>query len=310
MKPDLSIKIAGIEFQNPVMLASGTARYGEEISSHCDLNRPGAIIVKGIALKPTPGNPPQRICETPSGMLNAIGLPNIGVDAFIRDKLPFLRQFNIKVLVNIFGSTIEEYGEVAGHFEGVDGVHGLEVNISCPNVKEGGIAFGTDLNSTRMVVKAVRMATTLPVIIKLSPNVTDIASFARVCEDEGADGLSVINTLLGMSIDTETWRPRLANITGGLSGPAIRPVAVRMVWQVSRAVKIPVIGMGGICTALDAVEFFLAGASAIAVGTANFLNPEVSIEIIEGLERYMENKGLNNIAELVGAVKISKGNNY
>ena len=303
MKPDLSIRIAGIDFQNPVTLASGTARYGEEITEHCDLNRLGAIIVKGIALKPTPGNPPPRICETPSGMLNAIGLPNIGVDAFIRDKLPFLRQFNTNVLVNIFGSTVDEYGEVARRFNGVAGVHGLEVNISCPNIKEGGIAFGTDIESTRRVVQIVRKATTLPVLIKLSPNVTDIASFARVCEDEGADGLSVINTLLGMSIDTETWKPRLANVTGGLSGPAIRPVAVRMVWQVYKAVKIPIIGMGGIFTVNDAVEFLLAGASAVAVGTANFINPGVSIEIVEGLEKYMEDKGLNNISELIGAIK-------
>lgn len=303
MKTDLSIKIAGIEFQNPVMLASGTARYGEEITEHCDLNRLGAIIVKGIALKPTPGNPPPRICETPSGMLNAIGLPNIGVDAFIRDKLPFLRQFSTKVLVNIFGSTVDEYGEVARRFNGVDGVHGLEVNISCPNIKEGGIAFGTDIESTRRVVQIVRRVATLPVIVKLSPNVTDITPFARVCEDEGADGLSVINTLLGMSIDTETWKPRLANVTGGLSGPAIRPIAVRMVWQVYKAVKIPIIGMGGIFAVNDAVEFFLAGASAIAVGTANFINPRVSIEIVEGLEKYMEDKGLNNISELIGAIK-------
>lgn len=304
MKLDLSIRIAGLELSNPVMLASGTARYGEEISTHCDLNRLGAIIVKGIALNPTPGNPPPRICETPSGMLNAIGLPNIGVDAFIRDKVPFLKRFNAKVIVNIFGSTVEEYGEVAGRFNGVEGVHGLEVNISCPNVKEGGIAFGTDLDATREVVSAVRRATTLPVFIKLSPNVTDIASFARVCEGEGADGLSVINTLLGMSIDTETWMPRLANVTGGLSGPAIRPIAVRMVWQVCRAVRIPVIGMGGILTTGDAVEFFLAGASAIAVGTANFINPGASIEIIEGLEKYLERKGLKNITELIGALKL------
>ena len=236
-------------------------------------------------------------------MLNAIGLPNIGVDAFIRDKLPFLRKFNTKVLVNIFGSTVDEYGEVARRFEGVDGVDGLEVNISCPNVKEGGIAFGTDIESTRRVVQIVRKATTMPVLIKLSPNVTDITPFARVCEDEGADGLSVINTLLGMSIDTETWKPRLANVTGGLSGPAIRPIAVRMVWQVYKAVKIPIIGMGGIFTVNDAVEFLLAGASAVAVGTANFINPGVSIEIVEGLDKYMEDKGLNNISELIGAIK-------
>ena len=306
MKPDLSLKIAGIKLRNPVMLASGTARYGEEISRHCDLNQIGAIIVKGIALKPTPGNPSPRICETPSGMLNAIGLPNIGVDSFIKEKLPFLRQFDTRVLVNIFASTVEEYGEVARRFEGVDGVDGLEVNISCPNVKEGGIAFGTDIGVTRRVVQTVRRATRLPVIIKLSPNVTDIASFARACEDEGANGLSVINTLLGMSIDPETWRPRLANITGGLSGPAIRPVAIRMVWQVHNAVRIPIIGMGGIVSTEDAVEFFLAGASAVAIGTANFINPKVSLEIIEGLERYLESRGLKNVTELIGAVKTKR----
>ncbi len=303
MKPDLSAKIAGIELRNPVMLASGTARYGEEIAGYCDLNRVGAIIVKGIALRPTPGNPPPRICETPSGMLNAIGLPNIGVEAFISDKLPFLKRFTTRVIVNIFGSTVEEYGEVAKGFHDVEGVDGLEVNISCPNIKEGGIAFGTDIEATRRVVREVRRATTLPVIIKLSPNVTDIVSFAKVCEEEGADGLSVINTFLAMSIDTETWKPRLANITGGLSGPAIRPVAVRMVWQVSKAVRIPIIGMGGIVTVDDAVEFFLAGASAIAVGTANFINPCASIEIIDGLERYLDTKGLNSITELIGALK-------
>lgn len=305
MKTSLNINIAGISFSNPVMLASGTAGYGEDISKYCDLNRVGAIIVKGIALKPTYGNPPVRICETPSGMLNAIGLPNIGVDAFIRDKCPFLRKFDTKVIVNIFGSTIEEYAEVARRFNGVDGVDALEVNISCPNIKEGGIAFGTDLDSTRRVVRTVRSSTTLPIIIKLSPNVTDISSFAKVCEVEGADALSVINTLLGMSIDTETWRPRLGNITGGLSGPAIRPIAVRMVWQVCKAVKIPVIGMGGIVTANDAIEFFLAGASAVAVGTANFINPNVSIEIIEGIEKYLLSRGLKNLTEIIGKIRVA-----
>lgn len=302
--PDLSIEIAGLKLQNPVMLASGTAGYGEDIAKYCDLNRVGAIITKGIALKPTPGNPPPRICETPAGMLNAIGLPNVGVDTFIKENIPFLRKFDTRVIVNIFGSTIDEYGEVARSFTGVEGVHGLEVNISCPNIKEGGIAFGTDLEATRRVVRTVRRSTTLPVIIKLSPNVTDIIPFAMVCKDEGADALSMINTLLGMSIDTETWKPKLANITGGLSGPAIRPVAVRMVWQVHNAVDIPIIGMGGITTTEDAVEFFLAGTSAVAVGTANFINPRVSIEIIEGLTRYMKDRGINNISGIIGKVKI------
>ncbi len=300
MKPDLTTNMAGIELRNPVMLASGTAGYGEDISKHCDLNRIGAIIVKGIALRASNGNPPPRICETPSGMLNAIGLPNVGVETFINEKVPFLRQFDTKVIVNIFGSTDTEYGDVAAAFNGVAGVHGLEANISCPNIKEGGIAFGTDLGATRRVVSRIRRSTSLPLIIKLSPNVTDIASFAKVCEEEGADAISLINTLTGMVIDTRTWRPKLANITGGLSGPAIRPVAVRMVWQVYNAVRIPVIGMGGITDCQDAVEFLLAGASAIAVGTANFLNPSTAVEIADDLGGYMEDRNISNLSGLIG----------
>ena len=304
MKPDLTVEIAGIKLQNPVMLASGTAGYGEDIAKYCDLNKIGAIIVKGIALKSSNGNPPPRICETPSGMLNAIGLPNVGVETFINEKIPFLRNFNTRIIVNIFGSTVDEYGDVAGAFNGVDGVHGLEANISCPNIKEGGIAFGTDIDATRRVVRRIRKSISLPLIIKLSPNVTDIASFAKVCEDEGADAISLINTLLGIVIDTNTWMPKLANITGGLSGPAIRPVAVRMVWQVYNAVSIPIIGMGGITNSQDAVEFLLAGASAIAVGTANFLNPSVSTEIIDGLARYMEERNISNLSGLTGKMQI------
>ena len=304
MTLDLSTDIAGIKLRNPVMLASGTAGYGEDIAKYCDLNKIGAIIVKGIALKSSNGNPPPRICETPSGMLNAIGLPNVGVETFINEKIPFLRNFNTRIIVNIFGSTVDEYGDVAGAFNGVDGVHGLEANISCPNIKEGGIAFGTDIDATRRVVRRIRKSISLPLIIKLSPNVTDIASFAKVCEDEGADAISLINTLLGMVIDTNTWMPKLANITGGLSGPAIRPVAVRMVWQVYNAVSIPIIGMGGITNSQDAVEFLLAGASAIAVGTANFLNPSVSTEIIDGLARYMEERNISNLSGLTGKMQI------
>jgi len=300
----LSTDIAGIKLRNPVMLASGTAGYGEDIAKYCDLNKIGAIIVKGIALKSSNGNPPPRICETPSGMLNAIGLPNVGVETFINDKVPFLRNFNTKVIVNIFGSTVDEYGDVASAFNGVEGVHGLEANISCPNIKEGGIAFGTDIDATRKVVSRIRKSTSLPLIIKLSPNVTDIALFARVCEDEGADAISLINTLLGMAIDTETWRPKLANVTGGLSGPAIRPVAVRMVWQVYNAVSIPIIGMGGITNSQDALEFLLAGASAIAVGTANFLNPSVSTDIVEGLTSYMEERNISNLSGITGKMQI------
>ncbi|MBI5197435.1 MAG: dihydroorotate dehydrogenase, partial [Nitrospirae bacterium] len=221
--PNLSITLAGIPLKNPVMLASGTARYGEEISQYLDLNTVGAIMVKGIALRTTPGNGPPRICETPSGMLNAIGLPNVGAEKFIAEKLPFLRKYDTKVLVNIFGSTVEEYGEVARRFDNAEGVHGLELNISCPNIKEGGIAFGTDVKATYEVVAATRRATRLPLIVKLSPNVTDIVAFARASEDAGADALSLVNTFLGMAIDTESWRPKIGNITGGLSGPAIRP---------------------------------------------------------------------------------------
>ena len=305
VKPDLTVDIGGIKLKNPVMLASGTAGYGEDISKYCDLNRIGAIIVKGIALNSSNGNPPPRICETPSGMLNAIGLPNVGVGAFINERVPFLRKFDTRVIVNIFGSTVDEYGDVAAAFNGVDGVHGLEANISCPNIKEGGVAFGTDLDATRRVVRRIRKSTNLPLIVKLSPNVTDIAAFAKVCEEEGADAVSLINTLIGMVIDTETWRPKLANITGGLSGPAIRPVAVRMVWQAYNAVTIPIIGIGGITNYQDAVEFFLAGASAVAIGTANFLNPSVSMEITDGLTKYMEDRNISNMQGLTGMMQVS-----
>lgn len=304
MEPDLSINIAGLRLRNPVLLASGTAGYGEEISEYVDLSKIGGIIVKGIAINPTPGNPPPRICETPSGMLNAIGLPNVGVDTFVKDKLPFLRKVGATVFVNIFGSTIDEYGEVAGYLNDVEGISALEVNISCPNIKRGGIVFGTDLKTTAKVVKKVRKATTLPIFVKLSPGVTYIRAFARVCEDEGADGLSLINTISAMSIDIETWKPRLANITGGLSGPAIRPIAIRMVWEVYNTVKIPIIGMGGIGRTEDAVEFFLAGASAVAVGTANFTNPSISMEIVEGLIRYLVARNLKRISSLTGALKV------
>ena len=304
--PNLSITLAGLNLKNPVLLASGTARYGEEISEYLDLSGVGGIMVKGIALRPTPGNPPPRICETPAGMLNAIGLPNIGVDRFIAEKLPFLKQWDTQVIVNIFGSTVEDYAEVARRFNDAEGVHALEVNISCPNIKEGGICFGTEVKATREVVSAVRQATRLPLIVKLSPNVTDITVIARTSEEAGADALSLVNTFLGMAIDTKSWRPKLANITGGLSGPAIRPLAVRMVWQAaSSGVRIPIIGMGGIMTAEDAVEFFLAGASAVAVGTANFLNPSAAAEIVTGLGKYLEERELKDIRQLIGGVRLN-----
>src|SRR5574342_1008135 len=282
-RPDLSIDFAGIKLKNPMLTASGTFGYGEEFAEFVDLNKLGGVIVKGISLKPIKGNPPPRIWETPSGMLNAIGLENPGVDAFLRDKLPFLRRFDTAVIVNIFGYSMEEYVGVAERLDGVPGVAGLEVNISCPNVKAGGIAFGSDVQASRALLSAVRRATKLPVIAKLSPNVTDVTGFAAAARDAGCDGLSLINTLLGMSIDVRCRRPRLANCTGGLSGPAIRPVAVRMVWQAAKAVKLPIIGMGGIVTAEDAVEFLLAGATAVAIGTASFVDPASALKVIEGL---------------------------
>jgi dihydroorotate dehydrogenase (NAD+) catalytic subunit len=287
-----------------VLTASGTFGYGEEFADIIDLNKLGGVIVKGVSLKPIKGNPPPRIWETPSGMLNAIGLENPGVDVFLRDKLTFLRNYDTAVLVNIFGYSLEDYVGVAERLDGVPGVSGLEVNISCPNVKAGGIVFGTDLKAAFELLSAVRKATRLPVIAKLSPNVTDITEFAKAARDAGCDGLSLINTLLGMAIDIRSRRPRLANCTGGLSGPAIRPVAVRMVWQAAQAVDIPVIGVGGIMTYEDALEFILAGASAVAVGTANFVNPRATLDIIRDLETFLTQEGIGSVKELVGQVRV------
>lgn len=301
--PDLSIDFAGIKLKNPVLTASGTFGYGEEYADIVDLNRLGGVIVKGVSLKPIIGNPPPRIWETPAGMLNAIGLENPGVDVFLRDKLPFLRNYDTAVIVNIFGYSLEEYVGVTERLDGVSGVSGLEVNISCPNVKAGGIVFGTNLKAAHELLSAVRKATRLPVIAKLSPNVTDIGEFAKAARDAGCDGLSLINTLIGMAIDVRSRQPRLANCTGGLSGPAIRPVAVRMVWQAAKAVSLPIIGMGGIMTAEDALEFILAGASAIAVGTANFVNPRATVDVAEGIEEFLRLQGIGSVRELVGKVR-------
>ncbi len=301
--PDLSVEIAGIRLKNPVLTASGTFGYGEEFREIIDLNRLGGIIVKGVSLRPIIGNPPPRIWETPSGMLNAIGLENPGVDAFLNAKLPSLLTLDTAVIVNIFGHSVDDYVAVAERLDGAPGVAGLEVNISCPNVKAGGIVFGTNLKAASELLSAVRRATRLPVIAKLSPNVADITEFARAAEGAGCDGLSLINTLLGMAIDVRSRRPRLANCTGGLSGPAIRPVAVRMVWQTARAVKIPIIGMGGILTAEDALEFILAGASAVAVGTGNFVNPAATLEVIDGIGAFLEREGVGSVRELVGQVR-------
>ncbi len=298
--PDLSVDFAGIKLKNPVLTASGTFGYGEEYADFVDLNELGGVIVKGVSLKAIKGNPPPRIWETPSGMLNAIGLENPGVDAFIERKMPYLRQFDTAVIVNVFGYSLEEYIGVVERLDNVPGIAGLEVNISCPNVKSGGIVFGTDVQASYNLLSALRKKTKLPLIAKLSPNVTDITQFARAAADAGCDGLSLINTLLGMAIDVRCRRPRLANCTGGLSGPAIRPVAVRMVWQTAKAVSQPIIGMGGIVTAEDALEFILAGASAVAVGTANFVNPRATIDVVRGIGSFMAEQGIAKIRDLVG----------
>lgn len=299
----LAVKIAGIQMKTPVMTGSGTFGFGEEFADFVDLNAVGAVVVKGTTLRPRSGNSGVRIAETPSGMLNCIGLENPGVDAFLQEILPRLKQYETPVIVNISGSEAAEYGKLARLLD-VDGVAAVELNISCPNVKEGGIAFGTNPDSAAAVVRAAKANTDKPVIVKLSPNVTDIVLMAKAVENAGADAISMINTLTGMAIDTKTWKPVLGNIVGGLSGPAVKPVAVRMVWQVAQAVKIPIIGMGGILTAEDAVEFFLAGASAVAVGTANFINPAVAEELADGLAAYLKARNLTHISQLVGKVKI------
>ena len=289
--------------KNPVMTASGTFGYGNEYADFIDLNQLGATVVKGITNVPWPGNPMQRIAETPSGMLNAIGLQNVGVDNFIEKKLPYLRNFEIPVIVNICGERLEEYEEITEKLDATDGVAAIELNISCPNLHCGGMSFGVDSKLTHQLVNAVREKTALPLLVKLSPNVTDITVIASAAADAGADGLSVINTLLGMAIDIKTRRPMLENVTGGLSGPAIKPIALRMVWQIYNTVKIPIIGMGGIMTRDDAIEFFIAGASAVAVGTANFVNPRAPLDIIDGIREYLEQNGITSIGALVGSLQ-------
>jgi len=296
-----AVDIAGIRMKNPVMTASGTFGSGLEFSDFLDLGQLGAIVVKGMTLEPCSGNKGRRMAETAAGMLNCIGLENPGADEFINKTLPKLAEFDTPVIVNIAGKTIEEYGELAGRLN-VAGVAGLEVNISCPNVKQGGIVFGTDPACAASVISEVKKASKLPVIAKLSPNVTNIVEMAQAVEAVGADAVSLINTLLGMAIDIKTCKPVLGNIVGGLSGPAVKPVALRMVWQVASAVKVPVIGMGGIMCADDAIEFLLAGASAVAVGTANFVNPRATIQIAQGIEEYLSERGLTDVKQLVGMV--------
>lgn len=304
MKPDMSVEIGSLKLRNPVITASGTFGYGEEFKDYLNLEEIGAIITKGLSLKPRAGNPTPRIVETPAGMLNAIGLQNVGVDAFIEKKTPFLRTISTPAIVNLFGNTIEEYAELASRLEQVPEVAGIEVNISCPNVKQGGIVFGTDPKAAATVVRAVRSETTKPLIVKLSPNVTDVVEMAVACAEAQADALSLINTLTGMAVDLRTRRPVLANVTGGLSGPAIKPVALRMVWQVAKAVTLPVIGIGGIMNATDALEFILAGATAIQVGTANFLDPAAAGIIAREMEQYLAENGIAAIGELRGALQL------
>lgn len=300
MKADMSVEIAGIKLRNSVMTASGTFGYGEEFAEYVDLEKIGAFVTKGLSLKPRAGNPIPRIVETPGGMLNAIGLQNVGIDAFIKEKVPFLRTVNTPAIANFFGNTPEEYAQLAARLDEIPEVAGLEVNISCPNVKQGGIVFGTDPDCASGVVAACRAATKKPLIVKLSPNVTDIVEMAKACEAAGADALSLINTLTGMAIDLEKRRPILANITGGLSGPAIKPVALRMVWQVAKAVKLPLIGIGGIMSATDALEFILAGATAVQIGTASFVNPSAAQQIATDMETWLVEHGVSSIKELIG----------
>ncbi len=303
-KPRLAVEFAGLKLKNPVMPASGTFGYGQEFAPYLDLNQLGAIVTKGLSLNPKAGNPTPRIAETVSGMLNAIGLQNVGVDVFIRDKMPFLAQFDSPVIVNFFGNTQEEYGEVAARLNEVSGVAALEMNISCPNVKHGGIVFGTDPRAAFDVITTVRKRTTKPLIVKLTPNVTDIRITAKAAEDAGADAISLINTITGMSVDVRTRKPRIANVIGGLSGPGIRPIAVRMTHQVVQTVKIPVIGIGGIMRAEDALEFLIVGAKAVQVGTANFVDPNAMQTILADLEAFCIAQGVEDINELIGSLEL------
>ena len=298
------INFAGIEMKNPVTVASGTFGYGREYSEFFDLSLLGAVITKGTSLKPKSGNKPPRICETASGMLNSIGLQNSGVEYFANNDLPFLKKFDTKIIVNACGSSIDEYVDLCRILNTLD-IDGVELNLSCPNVKEGCMAFGNTYEGVKKVTSAVRKVLDKPLIVKLTPNVTDIASIAKGVEDGGADAVSLINTLLGMKIDIYKRKPMLANNTGGLSGPAIKPVAVRMVYQVSKAVNIPILGMGGIVSGEDAIEFMLAGASAISIGAGNFINPYTSIKTIEGIQEYMKKCGIENISDIVGKVEMN-----
>jgi dihydroorotate dehydrogenase (subfamily 1) family protein len=300
----LSTKIGSLELKNPVMTASGTFGYGTEYADFMDISRLGAIIVKGTTLAPRQGNPYPRMAETPSGMLNAVGLQNKGVDYFVDHIYPEVQKIGTAIIVNVSGSCIDDYVQTASIINTLDDIPAIELNISCPNVKQGGMAFGVNPESAAQVVSAVRKAYDKTLIVKLSPNVTDITEIARAVEGAGADSVSLINTMLGMAIDAEKRRPILSTVTGGMSGPAVKPVALRMVWQTAKAVKIPVIGLGGICSATDAIEFLLAGASAIQIGTANFIDPSISEKVVDGIADYLERHGFSSVQEIIGALQV------
>lgn len=300
----ISVNLGGLKLQNPVTLASGTFGYASELGKLSEVNSLGAVFTKAITLEPRLGNPSPRICETPSGMLNAIGLENVGVEAFIKDKMPYLKKIKAKCIVNVAGSSIQDYAEVINRLEDVKGVDAYEINISCPNVKKGGISFSSAPTETAKIVKTLRKLTKKTLMVKLSPNVTDIVPFAKVAEEEGADVLTLINTLIGMSIDVNTAKPRIANITGGLSGPAIRPVGVAMVYKVAQAVKIPLVGIGGIVSTQDALEYIIAGASAVQIGTGTFIEPKCAINIVKGIEDFLQKKGIKNINKLIKSIQV------
>ena len=304
--PDLSVEVGSVRLKNPVMTASGTFGYGLEFLPFMDLAQLGGIVVKGLSPRPRRGNPPERIVETPAGMLNAIGLQNVGVDAFLADKLPRLRAYDTAVVANVFGETEGEYVEVCEKLDGAAGLAAIELNVSCPNTEAGGMIFGNDAASLGRITRACRRATRVPLWVKLSPNVTDIRETARAAEAEGADAVSLVNTFVGMVVDVEKRRPVLANASGGLSGPAIRPLAVWMTWQVRRAVGIPIVGMGGIMTARDAMEFVLAGATAVQVGTANFVRPAAAVEIADGLRGWLAQRDIATLRELVGTLETAR----
>jgi len=303
---NLSVQIGKLTLQNPVMVASGTFGYGEEYAQLLDLNQLGAVVVKGIRLDPVRGNRTPRTVEVASGLINAIGLQGPGVDGFVRKYWPFLKELKVPTIINIWGTTVEEYAEVARRFDALGGVGALELNVSCPNIKEGGAQFGTDVKLLGQVVAACRKATKLPLLTKMSPNVVSIAPYAKAAEDAGSDALSIMNSYPAMAIDIETRRPKLANATGGLTGPCIKPIAIKLVWEAAQAVKIPIIGMGGIQNAADALEFMMAGATAIAVGTANFYEPHTVSQVIGGIREFMQLKRIQDLREIIGSVQVTK----